>query len=373
MANISQHFHRAINTIPQNQKINWRKQLTPVIVGVIIVFVFFFGINPYIQEMKQSTSTITKTTSTQVTTTQTTVSTITTTSSATITSTITQTTITTTTEVPLDIKGLVLYTLKLINDDRATYGLSPVALGNNSAAQSHAEDLARLDCLSHWGSNGMKPYIRYTIFGGKNYVEENAAATFIFGRQTMPSSEEAKSDIKDLEYQMMYNDSSSNWGHRNNILSPEHTHVNIGIVYRSNITIVIQDFENVMVNWQTFDVKNSSVSLKGKYIPNLKSYMVLMFYDPLPTPLTASQLRQSPYNDGYSMGDKLGAVLNKGYQTDIPYIYASKWNQLGSNFEIVFNFSEFAKKAGVYTLVLEVEASDGHPYYATSYSVFIKA
>ena len=68
-----------------------------------------------------------------------------------------------------------------------------------------------------------------------------------------------------------------------------------------------------------------------------------MFYDPLLRPLTADQLRQPPYNNGYSMGDKLGAVLNKGYQTDMPYIYATKRSQLGSNFEIT-NFSELAKR-----------------------------
>jgi len=218
----------------------------------------------------------------------------------------------------------------------------------------------------------MKPYMRYTVFGGKNFVEENVAATFIIGRSTILSFEEVKSDIKDLEYQMMHNDSSSNWGHRNNILSPEHTHVNIGIFYSNNIVVVVQDFENVMVNWQTFDIKNTTVSFKGRYIQNFISYMVIMFYDPLPTPLTVDQLRLPPYNDGYSMGEKLGAVLNRGYQTDIPYIYASNWSQFGSDFEIIFNFSEFAKKVGVYTIVLEVEASDGHLYDATSYSVFIK-
>jgi len=153
MVHISQRLQRAVNTVPQDQKINWRKQLTPIIVGVMIVVIFFFGVNPYIQTMKQSTFIITKTSSIQTTTTQTATktTTTTTTSSVTITSTITQTTTTSTTEAPIEIRELALYTLKLINDDRAAVGLAPVALGSNAAAQSHAEDLARLDWLSHWG------------------------------------------------------------------------------------------------------------------------------------------------------------------------------------------------------------------------------
>lgn len=367
MAYISQSLQRAGNSIPQNQKINWKKYLTPIIVGAIIFVVFFFGVNPYVQNMKQSTFISTKTSTIQTTTTDTTAS-----SFVSITSTIIQNTTASTTGAPIGIKELVLYTLELINDDRIANGLVPVELGNNAAAQNHAEDIAGLNQLSHWGSNGMKPYMRYTVFGGKNFVEENIAATFITGRSTILSLEEVKSYIKDLEYQMMYNDSSSNWGHRYNILSSEHTHVNIGIFYGNNIVVVVQDFENIMVNWYTFDIKNTTVSLKGRYIQNYKSYMVMMFYDPLPTPLTVDQLRQPSYNDGYSMGDKLGAVLNKDFQTDIPYIYALKWSQFGSDFEIIFNFSEFTKNLGVYTIVLEVEDSDGYLYDATSFSVFIK-
>ena len=36
---------------------------------------------------------------------------------------------------------LRLFTLQLINKDRIDHGLSPVALGSNPAAQSHAEDM----------------------------------------------------------------------------------------------------------------------------------------------------------------------------------------------------------------------------------------
>ncbi|MGQ9782001.1 MAG: CAP domain-containing protein [Nitrososphaeria archaeon] len=357
------------------QNVNWRIQLTPVIVGLIVLAVFFFYVNPQLQSMRQ-----TKYMTEQTTITQSQTSTLTSASIVTVTSTVTQTATTWTTasttsapETYVNRTELVLHVLELINDDRADFKLSPVMLGNNSAAQRHADDLLKLDCLSHWGSNGMKPYMRYTILGGKNYVEENVAAVFIFNNSTTPSTEEIKLMFEDLEYRMMYNDSASNWGHRNNILDPSHTHVNIGVSYSYHAVIVVQDFENVLVDWQIFDARNTKVTLKGRLLANLQPYLILVYYDPLPEPLTADQLRQPPYNSGYSMGDKLGAILNRGYEVSIPYIYATKWSRLGANFEVSFDFSKFVQKEGVYTIVLEVVDGSGHLSFATSHSIFIES
>lgn len=347
-------------------EIDWRKQLTPIVVGIVVVAVFFFYVNPQLQSLHQ----------TRYTTAQTQPPTSTT--FATVTSTITQTTSSqaatcTTSEAYVNRTELILHVLKLINDDRADFKLSPVALGNNPAAQRHAEDLLEHNCLSHWGSDGMKPYMRYTILGGKNFVEENAAAVFISNNSTTPSTEEIKLMFEDLERKMVYNDSASDWGHRKNILDPSHTHVNIGVAYSNRAVIVVQDFENVLVDWQTFDTKNTKVTLKGRFLTSLQPYLILIYYDPLPMPLTADQLRQPPYSGGYSMGNKLGAILNRGYQVSIPYIYATKWSQLGADFEISFDFARFVQKEGVYTVVLEVVDGDGDLYLATSYSIFIKS
>lgn len=365
MSDIAGAFQQTLQNGSKNGKINWRRQLTPVIICIVVIAAFFLYVNPQIQSLRQ-----TRYVTTQTTVTQTTTSILTTTSSITFTPTITQTT--TTPETGVNRTELILYTLKLINDDRADFKLNPVSLGNNTAAQAHADDLLKLNCLSHWGSDGMKPYMRYTLLDGKYFVEENAAAVFIFNNTTLPSTEEMKSFLKELEHNMMYNDSTSNWGHRTNILDPMHTHVNIGIAYSSQAFIVVQDFENILVSWQIFDIKNTVITLKGRFLQDLNPYMVLIYYDPPPTPLAADQLRQAPYNDGYTMGDKVGAVLNKGYEVSIPYIYAVKWSQLGQNFEISFDFSKFVQKDGVYTIAFEVEDSDGYLSLATSYSVFMK-
>ena len=69
------------------------------------------------------------------------------------------------------------YMLQLINRDRASQGLSPVELDEGAAmtaGQAHAEDMARLGYLGHWGSDGSVPEQRITEAGGADVDFENA-------------------------------------------------------------------------------------------------------------------------------------------------------------------------------------------------------
>ena len=56
--------------------------------------------------------------------------------------------------------------LMLVNEARASAGVPRVTLGENPAAQAHAESMAEHCFLSHWGMDGLKPYMRYALAGG---------------------------------------------------------------------------------------------------------------------------------------------------------------------------------------------------------------
>ena len=58
------------------------------------------------------------------------------------------------------------YMLELINAERAKVGVSPVVLDDNVAAQMHAESALESCFSSHWGIDGLKPYMRYSLAGG---------------------------------------------------------------------------------------------------------------------------------------------------------------------------------------------------------------
>ena len=63
--------------------------------------------------------------------------------------------------------------LELINQARADAGVGPVSLGNNQAAQAHA-DAALEHCLTgHWGVDGLRADMRYRLAGGDQNNAEN--------------------------------------------------------------------------------------------------------------------------------------------------------------------------------------------------------
>ena len=79
--------------------------------------------------------------------------------------------------------------------------------------------------LSHWDTDGLKPYMRYTLAGGVNYEGENSAYSGWWDKTQDPNlyiEIDPKQELSDLEYQMMYDDAASNWGHRDNILNKWH-------------------------------------------------------------------------------------------------------------------------------------------------------
>jgi hypothetical protein len=69
------------------------------------------------------------------------------------------------------------FMLDLINRDRIDNGLTPVDLGHNLASQAHAEELFHNGFLGHWGLNGLKPYMRYTLALGAGAEAENVAGS----------------------------------------------------------------------------------------------------------------------------------------------------------------------------------------------------
>jgi uncharacterized protein YkwD len=73
----------------------------------------------------------------------------------------------------MSYNNVVQYALRKINEDRSRFNIPAVELSNNTAAQLQAEDMLRSRLISHYTSDGMKPYMKYTVFGGKGYVAQN--------------------------------------------------------------------------------------------------------------------------------------------------------------------------------------------------------
>lgn len=133
---------------------------------------------------------------------------------------------------PLTLAEARRYMVALINRDRATQGLAPVTLDEGPpsvAGQVHADDMARLGYLGHWGSDGSVPEQRHTDAGGADMVLENALCFTDEARRTLDPA--AKFDPTRIERAeaLFFDEVPPNDGHRRNILRAGHTRVGIGI------------------------------------------------------------------------------------------------------------------------------------------------
>ena len=287
-------------------------------------------------------------------------------------------------------KELVEYALQIINEDRKKFDLQPVTLSENQAAQIHAEDMLKTRTISHWLTNGEKPFMTYTRLGGTGAVSQNV------GFSGYANVEECKNisvicekidpfdSLKKSEYAMMYDDASSDWGHRDNILQPYHTHVSLGIAYDDYTFVLVQNFEDNYINFTNISENNGIVSFSGILKEGVLNNIGI-YYDQIPTSLLYQQHKDDSYyqvggdpiigdireimggNDRYQIirhtpGEEESVTINKPLSSDTFYEpstntfgIADKWVESGDYVDVSFDMSPFVTKSGVYTIMLIIE------------------
>ena len=276
-------------------------------------------------------------------------------------------------------KELIEYALQIINEDRESFNLPPVIISNNEAAQVHADDILKTRAISHWMTNGEKPYMTYAIYGGRGKVSQNVG----FGgyqnveeciQQTAICAKlDPKAKIKSTEYAMMYDDASSNWGHRDNILDKHHTHVSLGISYDDYTFVLVQNFENNYIKFRKpISEDKGQVTFAGT-IPKGNLYGIEIYYDVLPTSKVYFENRDAT---SYGNGDFIAAVVkplpeNQYYEqsSDYTLIVANKWIASDGAVDVGFDISPLMTKRGVYTIIVTIDV-DGETFPAASYPVF---
>jgi uncharacterized protein YkwD len=278
---------------------------------------------------------------------------------------------------------LVQHVLDRVNKDRTDMGLLPVKLSSNEAAQMQAEDVFRTKQISHWTTNGEKPYMTYTQYDGEGSVQQNVAIAGFSPEQyeqcvtnILVECEkiEPLSTIEQLQNEMMYNDKECcNDGHRNNILDPHHTHMSIGIVYDQYYLAFVQNFEN---NYGlNVDVKNSEIEVSGTLLDGQLDHIAI-YYDEMPTREVYEQNKDLL---SYSAGELVAMVvkpLPPAYYYESPQGYnlieANKWDVRRDSVNVTFDLADAVDKDGAYTLFAQVK--DGNEMFdVTSHSVFVNS
>jgi uncharacterized protein YkwD len=316
------------------------------------------------------------------------------------------------------------YALQRINEDRAKFGIAPVSMGDNMAAQVHAKDVLKTRMISHWTTDGEKPYMTYSRLGGEGAVAQNVATSgypqdydgCVSGTLLCEKTDPRKA-IDQVEYNMMDKDKECcDDGHRNNILDKHHTHVSIGIAYDDYFFVMVQNFEDKYTVWthriseeqEETDANNNNddsddnsgqqqqmemITMSGSLVDNrgdsstdnnnddgdggLSLVNVQVYYDSLPTPEIYEQHRD---DKSYGLG-KLIALVAEPAPEGTAYkqpdkfsiIEAQNWQVQGSEFDIAFSLQELSDTygKGVYTIVMLAQNSEDEVLPTSETSVFV--
>ena len=320
-----------------------------------------------------------------------------------------------------DLKKLML---DLVNQARAAEGLQPVELGDNVAAQIHAEGALRGCYGSHWDSDGLKPYMRYSLAGGYQSNAENS-----HGLDYCLKYSDGYSAMEDVAVEVR--EAIEGWmtspGHRRTILTQSFRKLNIGMAWDSYNFVAYQHFEGNYVRFDRLpEIQDGTLAFSGELLneSSLDSpddLGVQVYYDPPPHPLTTGQLaRSSCYDSGLRVasirsslppgwsypsdsyeyeywpcvdpydipGDapaarsyfdamNLWREANQASQAApvqqivVPRITADEWRVTFNSFQVSADVSRVVEQhgPGVYTLLLWAEL-EGTPTIVAEYSMF---
>ena len=188
------------------------------------------------------------------------------------------------------------YMLELINTAREKAGLGTVTLGDNIAAQLHAESSLENCFSAHWGADGLKPYMRYSLAGGYQSNAENWSGLGYCVRAAdgYRANRSIKEEIREAMQSLM--DSP---GHRKNILNKWHKKVNIGLAWDRYNVVIAQHFEGDYVEYDSLpSLENGKLTLAGEAkngagFRSRDDLGVTVFFDPPPHSLTRGQLART--------------------------------------------------------------------------------
>lgn len=228
---------------------------------------------------------------------------------------------------PLTLEEARQYMLSLINRDRQSQGLGPVALDAvaTRAAQVHADEQAKLNFSSHVHPDGSKPPERYNNAGGTNYVAENSHGIYIVDpfQPSIPQAQLFTRELLEKEESGFFNEAPPHDGHRRNILNPRHTHVGIGLTVvdclykgtlRKQFVACSQEFiasyGEIRVSSRKLNASTPYV-IEGTLNPGISLSCISVRREPLPQPISAEEMVQRTKTvDSYGTAqEKVAAIF----------------------------------------------------------------
>lgn len=282
---------------------------------------------------------------------------------------------------------LVNFAFDLINKDRTENGLDELVMGINSAAQEHADNIIETcNAKSHYGSNGMKPYMRYTLSEGNGFVQETVKGFALppdmisIGYSIHWDEETVNKVLTHMHYQIINDDEDNFLFNTNNTLNPHNNKVNIGIAWNENCFTYVQNFEADHIDWNVYPSFDSDQILTLSGIINVEDFDITdvqVDYEKLPKDLSSRDKKHR--NEEYYYGKLVGCMLPPpGSHGECGNVKSLSWNVNSdgktTTFDIQADFSRVIEinDEGVYTVFISGEQSDGTRMHLTTFSIFLR-
>lgn len=291
-------------------------------------------------------------------------------------------------EMPaLTYSELSEHILSLINKEREKAGLEPVVLSNNLGSQNHAEEIVKEGYVSFWDTQGFKPYMRYSLYGGSNAIHEKIA---LLDCRTITVEDEKQRCMQDPIYRIerLVESGNTEKSSRNSILDKWYNRVSIGIAYNDNTLALVQDLERNYVTWDKFITvtQNGMVEMSGRLDSrDLKLASIEVYYDELPKELSRNILSEKKLSDDYDKGELVAKIDRPSSSRQYykgPSSKSEKWVTLNiegrENFEISFPLQRMLRSSliysadGIYTIYLIAENDKDEKIPLTNYSLQYK-
>ena len=252
------------------------------------------------------------------------------------------------------------HVLKLINRDRALYNLPPVQLDIEASAigDEYCRTQIRNRTTGHFTSDGLPPYMRYSLAGGNHGVSENAAAWSANYRFT----DRALYEMARRSQDAMMAEVAPHDGHKKTILDPHATHVGIGLAWEGGEFRLVHEFVRRYVDWtRPFPRKatvNDAVSGSGRSVAGAQIEAVTVHFEPRPDVMPAHVANAI---ETYSLPDKRKEYLPRR-RGDL---------YVGKDGRFEFNVP-FTEGPGVYTVVVWVRREGvPQPVAASNVSIMV--
>lgn len=262
--------------------------------------------------------------------------------------------------------------LKLINRDRAVYGLAPVKLDPkvSTLADEYCRTQIRNGTTGHFTTDGLAPYMRYSFAGIDDGMSENAAAWSANYKFTDRALYEMARRSEDA----MMAETPPHDGHKRTILDPHATHVGIGLAWERGEFRLVHEFVRRYVDWTRPLPRQASVGDRviARGVPTAgKVAAITVHHEPMPqslTPLVANAI------DTYSLPEKRTDYLPRTKDRRTLYSDGTRGDVYIAD-DGAFSFTvPFNDGPGVYTVVVWVRKSAGaKPVAASNVSIRVTA